>query len=109
MTRNEKLASEIEALRKLREAGLDAWDDVDDPEALIAELRGRKGRKILSSPVDPDEVLDWDMEIEPPPRKIPCGRQPTRRETLLHLAGKAAAMAEQLEVLAGEEPKKGEK
>jgi len=29
-----------EAIAELRAAGLDAWDQVDDPEALLRELRG---------------------------------------------------------------------
>lgn len=35
-----KTGSAIDALRKARKAGAHAWDDVDDPEGLIAELRG---------------------------------------------------------------------
>lgn len=39
-----KTGSIMEALDEIYEAGGKAWDDVDDPEALIRELRG-EGRE----------------------------------------------------------------
>ena len=35
--------AELDAwLQKLREAGLSAWDDIEDPEGFIRELRGEE-------------------------------------------------------------------
>jgi Rad3-related DNA helicase len=36
-----KDGSVIAALKKIRDAGGNAWDEVTDPEARIAEMRGR--------------------------------------------------------------------
>lgn len=36
---NPRLGNVTEAIAALREAGLDAWDQVDDPEKYIRELR----------------------------------------------------------------------
>lgn len=35
-----KTGSILEALKRIHEAGGDAWDDIEDPNALIAEIRG---------------------------------------------------------------------
>jgi hypothetical protein len=35
-----KLGDPDEMIAKLRAAGLDAWDQIEDPEAFIRELRG---------------------------------------------------------------------
>lgn len=33
-----------EAIQAVRAAGLDAWDEIDDPERLIREMRGNDGK-----------------------------------------------------------------
>ena len=37
---NPRLGDFTKAIMELREAGLDAWDEVDDPEQYIREMRG---------------------------------------------------------------------
>ena len=37
---SQKKGSILEALNRVYEAGGKAWDEVDDPEAVIAEMRG---------------------------------------------------------------------
>jgi hypothetical protein len=39
-----------ELITALRQAGLDAWDDVEDPEQLLADIRG----------IDKSDLCDQD-------------------------------------------------
>lgn len=48
-----------EAIQKLRDAGLDAWDKIEDPEAFIRELRSEEPAPLVWRKEPPDRPGWW--------------------------------------------------